>query len=97
MPFWFFVCSVVDDEGRVSKPLGPPVLSNCGFFAVSLQIKFSEIKEKIFKIGAPSLPDSCMPIGMKSEDNKTKLVAVNLNPRDLLNHLIAISLAQVKC
>ena len=61
-----------------------------------MQIKFSEIKEKIFKIGAPSLPDSCMPIGMKSEDNKTKLVAVNLNPRDLLNHLIAISLAQVK-
>lgn len=68
--------------------------TNGNLFPHSFEIKFSEIKDKIFKIGAPSLPDSCMPIGMKSEDNKTKLVAVQLNPRDLLNHLIAVSLAQ---
>jgi polyribonucleotide 5'-hydroxyl-kinase len=41
----------------------------------SFEISFSDVK--IFKIGAPSLPDSCMPLGMKAEDNKTKLVPVN--------------------
>jgi polyribonucleotide 5'-hydroxyl-kinase len=41
----------------------------------SFEVRFSDVK--IFKIGAPSLPDSCMPLGMKAEDNKTKLVPVN--------------------
>ena len=38
------------------------------------QVKFSEVKDKIYKIGAPTLPDSCMPLGMagKAEENQTK-------------------------
>eukprot|EP00095_Tigriopus_kingsejongensis_P001332 maker-scaffold1057_size73593-snap-gene-0.21 protein:Tk01332 transcript:maker-scaffold1057_size73593-snap-gene-0.21-mRNA-1 annotation:"clp1-like protein" len=62
-------------------------------FPHSFEVKFSELKDKVYKIGAPALPDSCMPLGMKSEDNQTKLVPVPLNPRDLLNHLVAVSFA----
>lgn len=40
----------------------------------SFDVRFSDTK--IYKIGAPALPDSCMPLGMKAEDNLTKLVAV---------------------
>jgi hypothetical protein len=40
----------------------------------SFDVRFSDAK--IYKIGAPALPDSCMPLGMKAEDNLTKLVAV---------------------
>lgn len=40
----------------------------------SFDVKFSELK--IYKIGAPPLPDSCMPLGMKADDNMTKLVHV---------------------
>lgn len=40
----------------------------------SFDVRFSDVK--IYKIGAPSLPDSCMPLGMKADDNKTKLVQV---------------------
>jgi len=64
-------------------------------FPHSFQVPFSELKEKIYKIGAPDLPDSCLPLGMKVSDNKTKLVAVNPNPRDLLNHVLAVSFTSV--
>jgi len=60
-------------------------------FPHSFEVSFSEIKDKLFKIGAPELPDSCLPLGMKISDNKTKLVSVNPNPRDLLNHVLAVS------
>lgn len=40
----------------------------------SFDVKWSDLR--VFKIGAPALPDSCMPLGMKPEDNMTKLVAV---------------------
>eukprot|EP00092_Neocalanus_flemingeri_P007445 GFUD01008041.1.p1 GENE.GFUD01008041.1~~GFUD01008041.1.p1 ORF type:complete len:444 (+),score=129.18 GFUD01008041.1:63-1334(+) len=60
-------------------------------FPHSFEVSFSEIKDKLYKIGAPELPDSCLPLGMKITDNKTKLVAVNPNPRDLLNHVLAVS------
>jgi len=60
-------------------------------FPHSFEVSFSEIKDKLYKIGAPELPDSCLPLGMKISDNKTKLVAVNPNPRDLLNHVLAVS------
>jgi len=41
----------------------------------SFDVRFADIK--VFKIGAPALPDSCMPLGMKAEDNMTKLVSVS--------------------
>ena len=64
---------------------------NNTLFPHTFDVKFSDIKEKIYKIGAPSLPDSCMPLGMKSEDNETKLVKVSLSAKDLLNRLLAVS------
>jgi len=64
-------------------------------FPHSFEVNFSDIKEKLFKIGAPELPDSCLPLGMKITNNKTKLVSVNPNPRDLLNRLLAVSFTTV--
>ena len=54
------------------------------------------MKDKIFKIGAPSLPESCMPLGKTADDNHTKLVPVSLTPKDLLNHILALSCAEDK-
>merc|ERR1719273_2053463 len=62
-------------------------------FPHSFDVKFSDIKDKIYKIGAPSLPDSCMPLGMKSEDNETKVVKVSLTAKELLNRLLAATFA----
>lgn len=39
-----------------------------------IDVKFSQLK--IYKIGAPQLPDSCMPCDMKVDDHRTKLVPV---------------------
>jgi len=64
-------------------------------FPHSFDVPFSDIKDKIYKIGAPELPDSCLPLGMKVADNKTKLVSVNPNARDLLNHVLAVSFTSV--
>lgn len=57
----------------------------------SFDVKFSDIK--VYKIGAPSLPDSCMPLGMKAEDNRTKLVPVQNGP-NLVHHILSISFAE---
>ncbi|XP_022915312.1 protein CLP1 homolog [Onthophagus taurus] len=57
----------------------------------SFDLKWSEIK--IYKIGAPALPDSCLPLGMKAEDHLTKLVQVTPNP-GLLHHILTISFAE---
>ncbi len=40
----------------------------------SIEIGFGEVK--IFKIGAPQLPDSLLPMGMKAEDNNTKIFQI---------------------
>lgn len=57
----------------------------------SFDVKWADLK--LYKIGAPALPDSCMPLGMKAEDNMTKLVAVQPGP-NLLHHLLAVSFAE---
>lgn len=57
----------------------------------SFDIKWTEIK--IFKIGAPALPDSCLPLGMKAEDHLTKLVPIQPGPA-ILHHLLAVSFAE---
>ena len=62
-------------------------------FPHAIDVKFADLKDRIFKIGAPSLPASCMPLGMEAEDNHTKLVAVSLTPKDLLNHVLTVSYA----
>ena len=63
-------------------------------FPHSYEVNFSDFKDKLFKIGAPELPSSCLPLGMKITDNKTKLVSVNPSPRDLLNRVLAVSFTQ---
>ena len=63
-------------------------------FPHSYEVNFSDLKDKLFKIGAPELPSSCLPLGMKITDNKAKLVAVNPSPRDLLNRVLAVSFTQ---
>lgn len=57
----------------------------------SFDVKFSDVK--IFKVGSPALPDSCLPLGMKKEDNFTKMVAVQPSPQ-LLHHILAVSFAE---
>ncbi|XP_055606682.1 protein CLP1 homolog [Uranotaenia lowii] len=57
----------------------------------SFDVKFSDVK--IFKVGSPALPDSCLPLGMKKEDNFTKLVPVQPGPQ-LLHHILAVSFAE---
>ncbi|CAH0551674.1 unnamed protein product [Brassicogethes aeneus] len=57
----------------------------------SFDVKWSEIK--LYKIGAPPLPDSCLPLGMKADDHLTKLVLLTPNP-GILHHLLAVSFAE---
>lgn len=57
----------------------------------SFDVKFSEMR--VYKIGAPSLPDSLMPLGMKPEDKRTKLVLVQ-NGQNLLHHVLSMSYAE---
>lgn len=56
----------------------------------SFDVKLNEVQ--VYKIGAPSLPDSCMPLGMKPEENKTKLVQITAGA-NLVNHILAVSFA----
>lgn len=57
----------------------------------SFEVKWNDVK--IYKIGAPSLPDSCLPLGMKAEDHLTKLVLLTPNV-GILHHLLAVSFAE---
>ncbi|KAK3592967.1 hypothetical protein CHS0354_023189 [Potamilus streckersoni] len=57
-------------------------------FPHTFEVKFSEVK--LFKIGAPTLPDSCLPLGMKSQDNKTKIVPVQPST-SLVHHVFSVS------
>lgn len=64
-------------------------LSN-SFFPHSFEVKFSDIK--IYKIGGPTLPDSCLPLGMKPQDSKTKIVPVQPSV-GLMHHVMSLSSA----
>lgn len=57
----------------------------------SIDVKWSDMK--VYKIGAPSLPDSCMPLGMKAADNMTKLWPIQPGI-GLLHHILALSYAE---
>ncbi|KAL3275842.1 hypothetical protein HHI36_020584 [Cryptolaemus montrouzieri] len=57
----------------------------------SFDMKWSELK--IYRIGAPALPDSCLPLGMKAKDHMTKLVLLTPNS-GLLHHLMAVSFCE---
>ncbi|XP_018321404.1 protein CLP1 homolog [Agrilus planipennis] len=57
----------------------------------TFELKLSDVK--IFKIGAPPLPDSCLPLGMKAEDHLTKIVPITPNAA-ILHHILAVSYAK---
>ena len=57
----------------------------------SIDVKWSDMK--VYKVGAPSLPDSCMPLGMKAADNMTKLWPIQPSTA-LMHHLLALSFAE---
>ncbi len=58
------------------------------FYPHSFDLRFSDAK--IFKIGAPRVPASCLPIGMTNDDAETRLVPIAPS-RDLINHMLSIS------
>lgn len=64
--------------------------SRNALFPHTFEVPFSEIK--VYKIGAPALPDSCLPLGMKPQDNKTKLVPLQPGMA-LVHHVFSISSA----
>jgi len=61
------------------------------FYPHSFEVKFADIK--IYKIGAPAIPDSCLPLGMTPDQNETKLVAVQPG-HDLKHCVLALSAAE---
>ncbi|CAG0916574.1 unnamed protein product [Notodromas monacha] len=62
------------------------------YFPHTFDVKFSDLR--IFKIGAPVVPKSCLPIGMTNEDAEMKLVQVAPS-KELLNHMLSLSHATV--
>ncbi|XP_005098564.1 polyribonucleotide 5'-hydroxyl-kinase Clp1 [Aplysia californica] len=60
------------------------------FFPHSFDVKFNDVK--MFKVGAPSLPESCLPLGTKAQDSQTKLVPT-LPTNSLLHHVLSVSAA----
>uniref|UniRef100_A0A1A8BQZ8 Cleavage and polyadenylation factor I subunit 1 n=1 Tax=Nothobranchius kadleci TaxID=1051664 RepID=A0A1A8BQZ8_NOTKA len=58
------------------------------FFPFSYEVRFSDVR--IYKIGAPSIPDSCLPLGMSQDDTQLKLVPVTPG-RDLTYHVLSVS------
>lgn len=57
----------------------------------SFDVKWSDIQ--ICKVGAPALPDSCMPLGMKAEGNKTKLLTIQPS-QSILHHILAVTFCE---
>lgn len=60
------------------------------FYPHSFEVRFSDVR--VCKIGSPALPDALMPLGMKAEDQLTKLITVQPS-MSLLHHILSISLA----
>lgn len=58
------------------------------FYPFSFEVRFSDVR--IYKIGAPSIPDSCLPLGMSQDDTQLKLVPVTPG-RDLTYHVLSVS------
>ncbi|KAG9508832.1 Protein CLP1-like protein, partial [Fragariocoptes setiger] len=68
------------------------------FYPAVFDVKFSSLKNSIYRVGVPSLmlPDSLMPLGARATDSQLKVVPVELNSANLLHHILAISFAKVE-
>ncbi|XP_062574339.1 polyribonucleotide 5'-hydroxyl-kinase Clp1-like [Saccostrea cucullata] len=69
---------------------GVKVNGKDSFFPHPMDIPFSSVK--LYKIGAPALPDACLPLGMKAQDNKLKLVPIRPGI-NILHHVFSVSSA----
>ncbi|XKL60133.1 hypothetical protein PGB90_001149 [Kerria lacca] len=54
----------------------------------SFDVKFSDVR--IFRIGAPAVPDSCIPLGLKTDNYLIKLVSIQPSP-NILHHVLSVS------
>lgn len=57
-------------------------------------IDFPFDKFRLYKVGAPELPNSCLPLGMKQEDTRTKLASLTPNASMVHSVLAMIVLPQ---
>uniref|UniRef100_UPI00358F4597 polyribonucleotide 5'-hydroxyl-kinase Clp1-like n=1 Tax=Myxine glutinosa TaxID=7769 RepID=UPI00358F4597 len=60
------------------------------FFPHAFDLRFTDVK--IYKIGAPAIPASCLPLGMSQEENQLKVVPITPG-RDLVHHVLSVSMA----
>ncbi|XP_032823441.1 polyribonucleotide 5'-hydroxyl-kinase Clp1 isoform X1 [Petromyzon marinus] len=61
------------------------------YFPHAFDVKFSDVK--LYKVGAPPIPDSCLPLGMSQEENQLKVVPITPG-RDLVHHVLSLSMAE---
>ncbi|XP_009640808.1 LOW QUALITY PROTEIN: polyribonucleotide 5'-hydroxyl-kinase Clp1, partial [Egretta garzetta] len=61
------------------------------FYPHAFDVKFSDVK--IYKVGAPTIPDSCLPLGMSQEDNQLRKRVPGTPGRDMVHHLLSVSTA----
>jgi len=61
------------------------------FHPHSFDVKLNSVK--IYKIGAPALPDSCMPADMKMDDHMTKLVKIDASVK-IKHYMLAVTLTE---
>lgn len=63
------------------------------FYPHSFDVPFAQMK--IFKIGAPAVPNSCLPIGMKADDNQTKLTPITAIHQLVKHQLLSMSTCSI--
>ena len=61
------------------------------FHPYSFDVKLNSVN--IYKVGAPSLPNSCLPANMKIDDHMTKLVKVIANSK-IKHYVLAVTLTK---
>jgi polyribonucleotide 5'-hydroxyl-kinase len=75
-------------NARIQEYFYGNAITKTTLYPHSIDINFNDLN--IYQIGAPQLPDSLLPMGMKSEDNFTKVYKINPSTA-LLNHLLSVS------
>ena len=64
---------------------------NSKFHPYSFDVKINSVN--IYKVGAPALPNSCLPANMKIDDHMTKLVKVFANSK-IKHYVLAVTLTK---
>jgi len=67
----------------------PHKIANTRFYPHSFDVPFAQMK--IFKIGAPAVPNSCLPIGMKADINQSKLTPITAIHQLVKHQLLSMS------